>query len=74
MTRTKKPRLMDVVLEQMARRQEALRNGCVGLVPVCCGTCGRPIATTSVDRARGEPPILYDFPENAPGWTCTECP
>jgi len=57
----------------IAQRQLALQNGGEGLVPVCCETCGRPIATTAVDRARGEPPILLDFPGYAKGWTCTEC-
>lgn len=57
-----------------ARRQEALRNGCAGMVPVCCRTCARPIATTSVDRAKNEPAILMDFPENiSPNWECTDC-
>lgn len=76
MTRPKKKAkrdLMGEVLTHDARRREAMKNGFVGLVPVCCGECRRPIATTSVDRARGEPAILFDFPEHATGWTCNEC-
>lgn len=74
MPRPKKPRLMDIVLEQLARRRAAILAGGAGLVPVCCRECGRAIATTFVDRAKGEPDILLDFPENiGDNWICTEC-
>lgn len=73
MARAKRVTLMQQVQERLYSRQVALKNGCVGLVPVCCGECGRPIATTAPDRERGEPPILFDFPEAAKGWTCTDC-
>lgn len=60
--------------EAVARRQHALKNPFgSGLVIVRCEKCQRPIATTDVDRAKGEPPILLDFPEYATGWECFEC-
>lgn len=69
----RKKSLRAQIAEQFARRQDALKNGFKGLVPVLCGTCSRPIATSWVDRAKGEPPILMEFPEDAAGWTCTRC-
>lgn len=57
----------------VTRRTEALRNGGAGLVVVRCEGCGVAIASSHVDRAKGEPAVLMDFPENAGGWTCTRC-
>jgi hypothetical protein len=62
----------------LAERQRALDvfkrdPAASGLVFVRCMRCDRSIATSSVDRARGEPPVLLDFPEHAAGWVCTEC-
>lgn len=65
--------LMAEVQRRLYRRREAMQNGYAGLVPVLCGKCRRPIATTKVDREKGEPPILLEFPEDAKGWTCTDC-
>lgn len=75
--RQRKPTLRQQIGEDARRRREALQaikdGRPSGLVPVRCEKCQRPIATTKVDQAKGEPPILLEFPENATGWTCTRC-
>lgn len=72
--RPKKEPLIVTVHRELQRRHAAIlamKNGRKdhGLVPVMCGDCGGAIATTKVDRDKGEPIILYEFPENAKGWT-----
>lgn len=45
-----------------------------GFVPAECQYCQRFIATSAVDRANGEPPILMEFDDpNRQAWTCFDC-